>query len=86
LSGKPKEIRVLRIRTPIRVRGTLAHPTVGVDAKKLASQAGGAAVLGAVLTPLASLLAFVDGGLAKDANCAGLVGQTEQEKNLPPVH
>ena len=83
LTGKPKEIRVVRIRTPIRVRGTLAHPTVGVDAGKLASQAGGAAVLGAVLTPLASLLAFVDGGLAKDANCAALVSQTEQDKNLP---
>jgi uncharacterized protein involved in outer membrane biogenesis len=83
LSGKPKEIRVLRIRTPIRVRGTLAHPTVGVDARKLAGQAGGAAVIGAVLTPLASLLVFVDGGLAKDANCAALVGQTEQNRDLP---
>jgi uncharacterized protein involved in outer membrane biogenesis len=80
LRGKPKEIRVLRIRTPIRIRGTLAHPTVGVDAKKLAAQAGGAAALGAVLTPLASLLAFVDGGLAKDADCAALDPAVDQQK------
>ena len=38
---------------------------------------------GALLTPVAALLAFVDGGLAKDANCAALIGQAEQGKNLP---
>jgi hypothetical protein len=30
-------------------------------------------VLGALLTPLAALLPFVDPGLAKDANCASLL-------------
>jgi hypothetical protein len=28
------------------------------------------------------VLAFVDGGLAKDANCAALIGQAEQGKNI----
>jgi hypothetical protein len=32
---------------------------------------------------VAAVLAFVDGGLAKDANCAALIGQAQQGKNLP---
>jgi hypothetical protein len=47
------------------------------------AQTGGAIALGVVLTPVASLLAFVDPGLAKDANCADLVAQTSQDKGLP---
>jgi hypothetical protein len=83
LQGKPKKTRVLRLRTPILVRGTLLQPKIGVEPGKLAAQTGGAVALGALLTPVAALLAFVDGGLAKDANCAALIGQAEQGKNLP---
>jgi hypothetical protein len=39
--------------------------------------------LGTLLTPVAAVLAFVDGGLAKNANCAALIQQTEQSKGLP---
>ena len=83
LQGKPKKTRVLRLRTPILVRGTLLQPKIGVEPGKLAAQTGGAVALGVLLTPVAALLAFVDGGLAKDANCAALIGQAEQGKNLP---
>jgi uncharacterized protein involved in outer membrane biogenesis len=77
LQGKPKEIRVVRLRSPIQVKGTLAHPSVGLEPGHLATQAGAAAVLGTVLTPAAAILAFVDGGLAKDANCSAVIGQGE---------
>ena len=83
LQGKPKKARVLRLRTPILVRGTLLQPKIGVEPGKLAAQTGGAVALGALLTPVAALLAFVDGGLAKDANCAALIGEAEQGKNIP---
>jgi len=83
LRGQPKEARMLRLRTPITLRGSLLEPKVGVHPGKLAAQTGGALALGALLTPVAALLAFVDGGLAKDANCAALIGQAEQGKNLP---
>jgi AsmA family protein len=83
LRGQPKKARILRLRTPITVRGTLLQPKIGLQAGKLAAQTGGAVALGALLTPVAALLAFVDGGLAKDANCAALIGQQEQTKNLP---
>jgi hypothetical protein len=32
---------------------------------------------------VAAVLAFVDGGLAKNTNCAVLIQQTEQSKDLP---
>jgi uncharacterized protein involved in outer membrane biogenesis len=82
LRGQPKEVRIFRIRAPILLKGSLLHPTIGVQPGKLAAQTGGAVALGTLLTPLAALLAFVDGGLAKDANCAALIGQAEQGKNL----
>jgi uncharacterized protein involved in outer membrane biogenesis len=83
LRGRPKEARMLRLRTPITLRGSLLQPKIGVQPGKLAAQTGAAVALGALLTPVAAVLAFVDGGLAKDANCAALIGQAEQGKNLP---
>jgi len=69
LKGEPKKLRFTRLRTPITVGGTLAHPRVGIDAGKLAGQGAVAAALGTVLTPLAAVFAFVDPGLAKDQDC-----------------
>jgi AsmA family protein len=72
--GRPKHPR-LRLRAPLLVRGTLRHPSFGVDPKKPAAQAGGAVALGVLLTPVAAMLAFVDPGLAKDADCTALLAQ-----------
>jgi uncharacterized protein involved in outer membrane biogenesis len=83
LQGKPKKARMLRLRTPITVRGTLLQPKIGVEPGRLAAQTGGAVALGALLTPVAAVLAFVDGGLAKDANCSALIGEAKQDNNLP---
>jgi uncharacterized protein involved in outer membrane biogenesis len=77
IQGKPKKVSVARLRTPIEIQGTFAQPEFGVDAGRLAKQGGMAAALGAVLTPLASILAFVDPGLADDANCAALLGEAK---------
>jgi AsmA family protein len=82
LKGQPKKARLLRLRTPIMVHGSLSHPSIGVDPAKVAAQAGGAVALGTLLTPVAALLAFVDGGLAKDANCSALISNAEQGKDL----
>jgi len=85
LRGEPKEVRLLRLRAPIDLRGTLLHPRIGLDARKALVQAGGAAALGALLTPVAAVLAFVDRGLAKDANCAALLGPPERREDLAPA-
>jgi uncharacterized protein involved in outer membrane biogenesis len=83
LRGQPKGIRLVRLRSPINIRGTLSHPEIGLQTANLVGQAGGAIALGTLLTPVAALLAFVDPGLAKDANCAALIGHVEQGKELP---
>ncbi len=83
LRGQPKEIRLLRLRSPIQVHGTLAHPDIGLKTGDVVAQAGGAIALGTLLTPVASVLAFVDRGLAKDANCTGLISQAADGEQLP---
>jgi uncharacterized protein involved in outer membrane biogenesis len=85
LRGQPKGIRLVRLRSPIKIHGSLSHPQIALQAGNLAGQAGGAIALGALLTPVAALLAFVDAGLAKDADCAQLIAQAEQGKGLPAV-
>lgn len=73
LRGHPKGIRLIRLRTPVLVRGTLAHPSVGIQVGHAAAETAKAVAPGIALTPLASVLAFVDPGLAKDADCAALL-------------
>jgi uncharacterized protein involved in outer membrane biogenesis len=73
LTGHPKEFRLVRVRGPITITGPMARPVVGLDARSALAQGGLAAGLGALLSPLAALLPFVDPGLAKDANCAALL-------------
>ena len=75
LQGDPKKLTLLRLRAPIMLRGTLDHPAVGINAGKLAEQAGAAVALGALLTPVAAALAFIDPGLAKNKDCTTVLAQ-----------
>jgi AsmA family protein len=75
LQGDPKKLRVLRIRAPITIHGTLLHPAIGVKPAKLAEQAGVAAALATLLTPVAAILALIDPGLAKDKDCSTILEQ-----------
>jgi uncharacterized protein involved in outer membrane biogenesis len=75
LAGHPKKMRLVRLRSPIRVTGSLLKPHVGIEPGKALLQAGTGTVLGALLTPVAAILAFVDPGRAKDANCPDLLAQ-----------
>ncbi|AND67594.1 hypothetical protein ATSB10_01400 [Dyella thiooxydans] len=61
LDVKPetKGLRILSLRSPLYVRGTLKHPDVGVQAGPLALRAGGAVALGAGAAPAAALLALI---------------------------
>jgi uncharacterized protein involved in outer membrane biogenesis len=74
--GRPKH-PTLRVRSALLVRGTLAHPSLSIEAGKPVAQVGGAIALGMLLTPVAAMLAFVDPGLAKDADCAALLAQVK---------
>jgi len=76
LRGKPKNFQLVRLRAPITVSGAWSHPAIGLKPGPALAQGGVALALG-VLNPLASLLAFVDPGLAKDANCGPLLAQAK---------
>ena len=77
IKGDPKKLRFARLRTPVEIHGHLRKPSIGVDAGKTLKQGAVATALGAALTPVAALIAFIDPGLAKDENCAALLQSTQ---------
>jgi uncharacterized protein involved in outer membrane biogenesis len=77
LQGHPKKFRLLRVRAPITLTGPVDDPRIGVAASKAIPQ-GGLALALSFLSPLAAIIPFVDPGLAKDANCAGLMATGKQ--------
>lgn len=85
VQGAPKSIRLVRLHAPITITGSLSKPSVGIKPGGAIAQAGAAIGLSILLTPLAAILPFVDPGLAKDANCAGLVSQAKA-KGAPVRH
>jgi uncharacterized protein involved in outer membrane biogenesis len=72
IQGEPKKPRLIRLRSPVVLHGSLSKPSIGVSPEKVLAQAGAAAALGTLLTPPAAMLAFVDPGMAKNADCAAL--------------
>jgi uncharacterized protein involved in outer membrane biogenesis len=78
IEGEPKEPRLIRVAAPISVEGRLRSPRVGVEVEDAADQ-GLAAVLAAIAAPLATILPFIDPGLAEDANCAALLAGRPSE-------
>lgn len=73
IDGESKKPRLLRLWAPITVSGPLTAPKVGVDVREMVSQGGLAGLLGAVVAPVTALFAFVDPGLAEDADCGRLI-------------
>lgn len=77
IEGQPKKLRITRIRAPVEIKGRLLKPSFGLEPGHAIKQGGIAAALGTLLTPIASVFAFVDPGLAKDQNCAQLLAQVQ---------
>ena len=73
IDGETKEARLIRLWAPITVQGPLTGPRVDIDRGAVLAQAGVGGLLGALVNPLAALVAFVDPGLAEDANCGALI-------------
>ncbi len=84
LTGQPKKPRLFRIKSPIELTGTLSKPKVRLKPGNTPGQVALATALGVLATPLASVLAFIDPGLAKDADCGALLAEA-QRYGAPPV-
>ena len=83
LKGQPKKFRFDRLRSPINIRGTLRHPSVSLSVPAVVKQGAVAAGLAVIGTPIAAALAFIDPGLAKDADCAGLTDEAQDKVDRP---
>ncbi|HET6432200.1 AsmA family protein [Dyella sp.] len=89
LDVKPqtKGLRILSLRSPLYVRGTLKNPDVGVHAGPLALRAAGAVALGAVAAPAAALLALVSPDHDESGNtCRTVLGKLRSEGKPEPTH
>lgn len=80
LKAHPKDPSLISARTPITVGGAFSRPSIGVQAAPLAARGAGAVALGVLLTPLASILAFIEPGLEGDSDCAALLHQVQPGK------
>lgn len=79
LEPEPKGPSILSVRTPVTINGTFKNIGVQPDYKSLGLRAGAAVVLGVFATPAAAVLAFVEPGLGTDAQCKGLLKETNTE-------
>ena len=70
----PKDMSILTFRSPLRLAGTFAKPKAGVDKAALTGKAALVLALGAI-NPLLGLVATVDSGHAKDADCKAVLQQ-----------
>lgn len=76
LSANPKDWSPLSVRTPIELKGTFKNPKPGIKPGAAVARGAAAVALGALLTPLAAVLAFIDPGTGEDTNCAALLNAT----------
>ncbi|HYD97906.1 MAG TPA: AsmA family protein [Alphaproteobacteria bacterium] len=80
LEPRPKDASLGSARSTVYLKGTLGKPQPAIDKEELALRGAAAIALGALLTPLAGVLAFVEPGDGEDANCQQLVRQAGGEK------
>ncbi|MEP7296550.1 MAG: AsmA family protein [Burkholderiales bacterium] len=83
----PKDFSPLALRTPLRVRGSFADPSISLDAGRLGTRLGAAALLG-LINPLAALLPLMDVGSGTDAarggdECRALSARIAARPTLP---
>ena len=82
-----KGLRILSLRSPLYVRGTLKHPDVGVQKGPLLLRGAGAVALGAIAAPAAALIALIapshDKDESGDNTCRAVLQQLRSSGNLP---
>lgn len=85
LQTRSKDASLLSGQTPVTLNGPLRRPRVGVEAKGLVARGAAAVGLGALLTPIAAMLAFIDPGLAQDSDCAARLREAGAAADAPPA-
>ncbi len=78
-----KGFRIFSLRSPLYVRGTFGDPKAGVQAGPLVARGAGMIALGALLTPVAGLLALVAPSVGEENACSGLVAEMKKAPKAP---
>jgi AsmA family protein len=78
LRDQPTHVRLLGRRVPLRIGGTLKHPSVSVKGPGGIGKIGATAALGAVLAPIDALLHLIKPDLSKSSDCAAVLAQGER--------
>ncbi len=78
LNPHSKGVRILSLRSPLYLRGTLKSPDAGVEKGPLLARGAGAAVLGTVAAPLAALAAMIAPSHDNENACTGLISQMRE--------
>lgn len=81
-----KGLRLLSLRSPLYVKGTLKNPDVGVQPGPLILRGGGALALGVLATPVAALLPLVATSKGEpDNTCATVLDQMRSPSQAKPA-
>lgn len=84
ISPHSKGVRVLSLRSPLYLRGTLKNPDAGVEKGPLLARGIGAAVLGTLAAPLAALAALVQPSHDKPDECGIWIEHMRRKPTAPP--
>jgi AsmA family protein len=74
----PKDQSLIALRTPIDITGPLKKPKVRPKVGPIAARVAGAVALGAI-NPALAVLALIETGPGKDANCAALLAEARSQ-------
>lgn len=84
LNANPKDISILSARVPLLVKGSLKSPSVTPDPTRLAAKGAASAVLGALLTPIAAIIPWIDWGLGEDSACHVMIDEAMADDAAAP--
>ncbi len=79
LKPRPKDPSLLSLATPIRVRGTLAHPSIAPDTLAVAKDAAGAVIGAAATGGIGLLLPFLSAGSGDKNPCITALAEARSD-------
>jgi hypothetical protein len=82
LTAHPKDISLLSARTPVIIRGTLKEPAPRPEVATLAAKGAASVALGALLTPAAAILPWVELGLGQDSPYRALLDAATKKEEV----
>ena len=80
LTPVPKDFSPLTVRTPIRIQGTFAEPSIFPDPAGLGVDTTIKNIINTVLTPIIGLFPPIDEGVGQDSDCGALIQQAKSQQ------